>query len=523
MDKRWLFIGTPIFIFLALFAAVIFVLPFFLNADAFRSTVEGQLSSTLGRSVTMGKLSFSLVHGTLSADDLAVSDDPTFSSVPFLQAKKLEVGVEIFPLLLHHQVHITDLTLDTPSIQLIEHAGGKWNFSSLGPDRSASTSSVSALSVGQIKIINGSALVSSIPQTAKPFEFSELAVTARQFSYYKSFPFELSGKLPAGGTLNITGEAGPIPPTDASQTPFHAKLQVREFDLVAAGVVEKGKGISLISDVDADLASDGVTFNTRGKIKASRLQLAPKGSPSLEPVDIDYILTQNLATRERNLSDAAIHIGSADAHLKGGIKPSPDGLTLDLHLSAPALPVDQVERLLPSVGIRLPSGSSLHGGTLTANIAISGPATAPTMTGPVEISNTTLVGFDLGANSEGLNLTQKTGDTTEIRVLRATVNSSAQTTRLIGIYAELPQYGTATGDGSVAPAGELDFHLNAKIYTNGAGTPGTRVASASPGLVESSLPVNPKTAQVPSRSITLTITGTAANPLITARTLAAPH
>ena len=48
---------------------------------------------------------------------------------------------------------------------------------------------------------------------------------------------------------------------------------------------------------------------------------------------------------------------------------------LDMHLAAPNLPVDQLEQLLPAVGIKLPAGSSLHGGTLSANIAITGPAT----------------------------------------------------------------------------------------------------------------------------------------------------
>lgn len=511
MDKRWLFVGAPVLIFLLLFAAVVFVLPFFLNADSFRPAIESQLSGALGRTVSMGKLSFSLVHGTLMADDVAVSDDPSFSSVPFLQAKRLEVGIEIFPLLSHREVHITALTLDTPSIQLIEHANGRWNYSSLGSNASPpqSAPSVPGFNIEQLKIVKGSALVSSIPQTARPFEYSEIGLTLRQFSFQKSFPFELSAKLPANGTLTLTGEAGPMSSADASQTPFHAKLQIREFDPLAAGMIEQDKGIAMVDDVDADIASDTVTLTSTGKIKASRLQLAPKGSPTMEPVDIDYSYSRNLATHEGILSDVAIHTGSAAIHVKGTIKSPPEGLTLDLHLSAPAIPIEQVERLLPVVGIRLPTGSSLQGGTLTAEMKITGPPTAATLDGSIEIDNTSLMRFDLGSRIEAPNPIGSTGDAIAIRVLKANVNSSPQSTRLSNINGDLPKLGTATGDGSVAPSGELDLRLNAKLY---AATP-----AGAPAIVESSLRANARPAQVPSRSATITITGTAASPTISVR------
>ncbi|MFP5206990.1 MAG: hypothetical protein ACLGSH_16680, partial [Acidobacteriota bacterium] len=49
-------------------AAVVFLLllvvPFFINADTFRPTVESELSSALGRKVTLGHLSLSLITGS---------------------------------------------------------------------------------------------------------------------------------------------------------------------------------------------------------------------------------------------------------------------------------------------------------------------------------------------------------------------------------------------------------------------------------------------------------------------------
>ena len=163
---------------------------------------------------------------------------------------------------------------------------------------------------------------------------------------------------------------------------------------------------------------------------------------------------------------------------------------LNLHLSAPALPLEQVERLLPVVGIRLPTGSSLQGGTLTAKLDISGPATAAILAGPIEIENTKLAGFDLGSNIEGISALSGTSGGTEVRILKTNLHSAPDGTRLSDIYGEMPQIGTATGNGTVAPSGEIDFHLTAKL--NGSG------AKAKPALG--------------GRTVPLTITGTATSP-----------
>ena len=507
---------------LGVFLVLILVVPFFVNADTFRPTVESQLSSALGRNVTLGKLSFSLLEGSLVAEDIAIADDPAFSSVPFIQAKKLDVGVEILPFLFHRDVEITKLKIDSPSIQLIQHVNGNWNFSSLAGSStpSAGTSqsiSVPSLTVDELKITGGSATVSSIPDTAKPFEYSDVNLTVKQFSYNKSAPFDLSAKLPAGGTLKLAGDVGPISQNDTTHTPFHATLTLRDFDPVAAGVIDKSKGISMSNDVDAQMTSDGTTVSSTGKIKSSRLQLASKGAPAQTPVDIDYTMSDDLVTRQGTVSDLAVHTGSVAVHLNGTFRFTPQAIDVSLRLNAPNLPIDQLERLLPVVGIRLPSGSSLQGGTLSANIAITGPATAVTLTGPVEIDNTKLVGFDLGSKIQGLNPFGGTSNGTEIQVLKASISSSPQETKISNIVGNVPQIGSASGEGTVSPAGELNFNLNAKLNSsNVLGSVANSAVNAVGGIVGGFLHPKAKQAPASDRGIPLTITGTASNPSIRA-------
>ena len=76
---------------------------------------------------------------------------------------------------------------------------------------------------------------------------------------------------------------------------------------------------------------------------------------------------------------------------------------MNLKLSAPNMPVDELEAMLPALGVVLPSGSKLNGGTLSADLAISGPLDKLVITGPVRMSNTKLAGFDMGSKLGALS------------------------------------------------------------------------------------------------------------------------
>jgi AsmA protein len=205
------------------------------------------------------------------------------------------------------------------------------------------------------------------------------------------------------------------------------------------------------------------------------------------------------------------------AHVTGTYQMTGQAVTLNLHLSAPGLPVDELEQLLPAVGIKLPTGSSLHGGTLTANLAITGPAAAPQIAGTVEVDNTQLAGFNLGSRIEGLAslAAPNTGGSTAIRTLRANVVSTPQSTQLSNIDGDVPSIGTATGNGTVSGSGALNFQMLAKLNSSGSmGGAITNAASSIGGIAGSFLHAATNTAST--NGIPLTITGTSSNPSIRA-------
>jgi AsmA protein len=493
----------------------VLLLPLLVNANTFRPTLETQLSSALGRKVTLGNLSFSVFSGSLVADNISITDDPAFSAKPFLQAQSLHIGVEVAPLLFHRQLLVTSFVADSPSINLVHNAQGVWNFSNLGSTAASRTqnaqkeSALPNFTVDQMRVENGTAVVSDVPATGPPFTYSKVNLSVQQFSFAKAFPFVLSASLPGGAVLDVKGNAGPVNEKDASETPLGANISLKHFDPVAAGVVQKSQGISMLADITAQVTSDGQTLTSNGTVHAAQLQLVADGSPAPSPVNISYTINHNLEARSGQITDLGIHTGGVIVHVNGTYATKGAQTTLALHLAAPNLPIDQVEALLPAFGVRLPSGSRLQGGTLTANLSINGPATAPTISGPVQVDNTRLTGFDLSSKIGGLKPVSGSQGGTQIQTLRANVNSSSQGTRIDNLYTSVPLLGTATGAGTISPGGGLNFQVVAKLNTT-SGIAAQALGGAGGGFLGQAV------STAAADGIPIHITGTTSNPVIQA-------
>src|SRR5215813_668403 len=129
IKKPWLRIaGIAVAVLLVLLVAI----PFLINVNSFRPKIESEASSALGRRVTIGNLSLSILSGSVGAEDIAIADDPAFSQSTFVTAKSLKVGVELMPLIFSKQINVTDITLEAPQIALLKTTRGKWNFSNIG-------------------------------------------------------------------------------------------------------------------------------------------------------------------------------------------------------------------------------------------------------------------------------------------------------------------------------------------------------------------------------------------------------
>jgi len=463
-------------------------IPFLVNVNSFRPEIESNLSSALGRPVKVGNLSLSILSGSVEADQLSIADDPKFSSAPFIQAKSLLVGVELTPLIFSKQLNVTRIVIDHPEINLLRDRDGAWNFSSLGNQSAQSakapgkTSSTPAnLNVGKLDLTDGTITLGSSTGKRNPISYDKVNVEVRNFSFTSAFPVVVSAGLPGGGSLKIDGNAGPINSADTSLTPVQAKVALRKLDLSQSALVNPELGIAGSADFDGTLTSDGHIAKANGTLNARSLKLVPKGSPAGVPVQLVFAVEHDLKSESGKLLQGEVGIGKALAKLTGTYNMHGETTSIQTKLNGQAMPVDDLEGMLPALGVVLPTGSKLKGGTLSVELDSVGPLDKLVSTGWVKMNNTALAGFNLGSKLSAISaLTGKqTGNDTTIQNLSSDVRYAPDGTRLDKIDLVIPSLGTVTGAGTVSPSNALDFKMVANLAGVGAGL--TKVAGMGSG------------------------------------------
>ncbi len=627
LPRRPLLIALGSIVLLIVLIAL--AIPLFLNADAFRTRIENALTTSLGRKVTLGKLDLSVFTGSLIASNASIADDPAFSSQPFLEASKVKIGIEVFPLIFSREIHITGFEIEAPKITLLRAASGTWNYSTIGSaQQNASANKESStlipnLTVGHVTISDGQLTVGSEPAPGLPATprrtYDKLTLEAKDFSFQKSFAFSASAHLPGDGTVSLNGNAGPINPKDASLTPFDAHLEAKHIDPLAAGFVDStagvtgtieaidvqatwngqqlhvanlvvdtprltlvrqntpttvtppppspnsnnmlstltadhlqikngaltvtvpgqttpsvyqqlsaeltnvsptaaspfklsaqipgggsvtgdgtagpinqtsavatpfnahiaishldlatsgviapDAGISGIANVDLKALSDGKNLNANASANIQGLRVAKNGSPSAKPVSLQLTAVQNLQALTGQFQNGVITIGKAVVNVAGTYQTSGATTALNLKVNTNAASVDELEAFLPSVGVHLPSGSRLQGGTLTTNLNVTGSTAAPIINGPIRIENTNLAGFDLGSKLGPLSSLAgiKSGSGTAIQSLSANVAINNGNVRTDNVSVVVPSIGSATGAGTISAAGALNYNVILKL------------------------------------------------------------
>jgi AsmA protein len=453
---------------------IVIAIPFFIDANAFRPKLESELSDALGRPVKVGNLSLSLFSGAVKADDISIADDPAFSQTAFVQAKSLSVGVELIPLIFSKSLNVTELTLNQPEISLVRSKDGeRWNFSSLGakstvkptqPTPSGGASSNPNLSVSKLKVSDGGLTISRAGSSEKPRVYDKVDITVTNFSFTNSFPFKMTANLPAGGTLELDGTAGPIDANNAALTPLQAKVTVRKMNLAASGFIDPASGIAGIADFDGTVSSDGHEAKTVGTLNVEKLQVVQKGAPAGRPVQVKYSVTYDPAKQTGTITQGEIALGKAVEQITGTYDAHATPTSINMKLDGQGMPVDDLEAMLPAIGVTLPPKSELKGGTVATHFTIVGPVDKLVTTGTIRLENSTLAGFSLGSSLSAVSALGGKGSggkDTVIQNLSANLRVAPDGTRADDVNLTIPTLGTLTGAGTVSPSNALDFKMKA--------------------------------------------------------------
>jgi AsmA protein len=456
---------------IAVLVVIVVALPFVINVNNFRAQIESELTTALGRKVSVGNLSLSILSGSVAADDIAIADDPSFGSAPFIQAKGLKVGVELMPLIFSKTLHVTELTLSQPQVVLLHAPSGRWNFSTLGSNASRQTPASSDqsfernLSVAKLNIKDGQVSIADTNTRAKAHVYRNVDVTVKDFSFSSQFPFTLGAELPGGGKVKLDGNAGPINHNDTSLTPLQANLEVKKLDLAASGFIDPASGIAGVADFHGTVSSDGNRARSSGNASAEKLKLSPKGSPATRTVAMRYATTYDLQKQTGQLTQGDVTVGKAIAKLGGTYDLHGESAVLNMKLNADNMPVDDLQSMLPPLGVTLPSGSSLDGGMLSSDLTIIGPVSKLVINGPVKLVNTKLKGFDMGSKLSAISALTgvKSGQDTSIQNFSSNVHVAPSGIQTENINLVVPAIGTLTGSGTISPQNALDYKMTANL------------------------------------------------------------
>jgi AsmA protein len=465
---------------------ILVILPFLIPVNKFRPTIEQKASEALGRKVQLGNLSLSILGGSLGIDDLSISDDPKFSSSPFLTAKKVKVGVELIPLIFSQQVNVTEITVIEPQVTMLKDPSGRWNFSSIGGNSNAAPAekkpssgggSAQSVSIKELSLEDGQITLGNTNSQRRTV-YKKVNLKASDVATSNNFPITFSMEGPGGGTMKIDGKVGPVDPKDAAFTPQDVKLTISNLNLASTGFLDPSLGLAGLVDMDANLRSEGGKMATKGKLTLSKAVLVQGGKPSGVPAIINFDTVYNLAAGSGVLNPSTLNIGNAKSNLSGTYKSVGDDFVLDMKIDGQGLPATDLESFLPALGVNLPSGSKLTAGTLSTNLHVTGPTNKLVTDGTIGLYNGKLSGFDLGQKMSGVASLAgiKTGKDLDIEKLTSNVHMSPTGLKAENLNLVVPTLGTVVGGGTLDSGNNLNFNavatVSSAMLSNAAGSVG---------------------------------------------------
>src|SRR5260370_8441806 len=119
-----------------------------------------------------------------------------------------------------------------------------------------------------------------------------------------------------------------------------------------------------------------------------------------------------------------------------------------MKLAGTGMPVDDLEAMLPALGVVLPPKSTLKGGTLATNLTIAGPVDKLVTTGTIKLENSALAGFNLGSRLSAISaLSAKSAGSndTSIQNFSSDVHFPPAATPPQHTNPPLPPFGASTG------------------------------------------------------------------------------
>jgi AsmA protein len=380
------------------------------------------------------------------------------------------------------QMHVTKLEVDSPNLTVVRSNAPKPPTpAGANPE---GTTMLENLSVDSAQIKNGSVTLKTTGQPGAAV-YQQLNAQISNVTPKTSSPFTVSGQLPGGGSMSANGKVGPFNQANNAATPLDAQVTLKHVELGSSGLLPPDAGIGGTADLQAQVQSNGQTLNATGTTQIAGIKLAKDGQPSAKPVQVQFAIAQNEQAMTGEVQKATFTVGRAVINTSGTYQSSGPTTAINLKVNGDGVPIDEIVAFLPALGVRLPQGSQLKGGTLTTALTVSGSSANPVISGPVRLNNTQLAGFDLGSKLQTLSqltggrMGSATGSGTNIRSLSMNIREAGGGIQTDNVALDVTGVGTATGAGSVSAAGALNYNVVLKLTGLAGGASGSNAPAAS--------------------------------------------
>ena len=503
MRKLWLVLGIGV----GLVVVAALVLPYLLfDAETQRGLIASRLEAALGRKVTLGKVRLGLLPPALHLYDPEIAERLGFPRTAFSTAEGLQARVRLLPLL-RGRLEVPSVELDEPTVHLVKNRRGEWNFATLGQTKGRSKGKNKApdaasppLEIDELRIRNGTLTVTDLQKRQPKVTFDRIFVTLTNFSPDRPFDWEVSVRPPGHkkAAIETEGHGGPVNRDNLAASPAEGVVEFKNVELAGLAPFTGQPGLSGLFGGQASFSSDGKAAQVKGKYRIVRLRLSPKAGVALAPVSGRFQLQYDSKRNRLRVQQFQMGTGKAVAHTTGQVRLGRRS-TANLKTSLSNAPLTDLARLLPALGVKLPPGSSLRGGTLTGEMKVRGPLQSPSRIGYVEVTNARLANYNVAGKMGGvirLAGVDTGGKDTVIEQFKTKFASKKGYTKLTDLLLVIPGLQIA-GNGSFADDGPLDFRGTATL---------TRAEGAAvAGLLQS---VTGSSGTIPFR-----VTGTLENPV----------
>jgi AsmA protein len=389
-------LGIVIGIVILLLVVAALLAPRFIDVNRYHDRIQAELSSKLGRQVTVGTMHLSLLPLSFRVDQLSIADDPRFQSAqPFAVADQVTVS-PVFRSLLHNDVEVKSLALRQPKLELVRDQQGIWNFSTLG-QTTQHTKQSKQFTLDSLKIDDGQVGITDLQKRQARAVYDHIDLELTNFAPDKRFGVTLAAHLPGSGAqkLRLEADAGPLSPGDTLRTPIDGKLKLDQVSLTGLkkflnSQALKGTDASLTGELS--LKNENGVLSSSGNLKAEQVSL--HGEQIGYPISADYKLSDDLNSDQIKVERAALKLGSTPLNISGSVNAKNTPAQVDLKIQASDVSLTEAARLAQTAGVAFGKGTNVAG-RVNADISAKGAADKPVLNGQLNARDVVISGKDL--------------------------------------------------------------------------------------------------------------------------------